>query len=212
MGRSDRCTLKERMGLILKVDSLSYHIFSIGCFPNYIKYHVLKVYSDSRGEQGMLDWLEWSNHIGFLKRGDLCTNIINFWSTVITDAENSFSTVVVQATMLEMGVELEHFPAGLGHLMDPCDCYYHSHLKSRYYRLLSEDPDENSERKLLLIYQAYYEMPDDLPFRFMLHTGILGVEEPVSVVERLLSEGQHCSGVWKSRHDDCLKTYKNLRK
>ena len=127
---------------------------------------------------------------------------------MITDAENSFDTDVVKATMLEMGVEMEHFPPGFGHLMDPCDCYYHSHLKSRYYRLLAEDPDNNAERKLLLIYQAYYEMPDDLPFRFMLHTGILGEEAPLSVVERLISEGQHCSRVWKDRHEHCLAVYK----
>lgn len=104
----------------------------------------------------------------------------------MVDAESALHTEFVIDLLKIHGVDLEVFPASLGKIMNPCDEFFHSALKRNYYKQVHANIETARERKYEFIRQAYYSISEETIKNYFTHCGLLGEEEPRTVMERLL--------------------------
>ncbi len=126
---------------------------------------------------------------------------------MLVDSENALRTQNVLALLDGWGVKVGVFPPGLGKLMNPCDSYFHSLVKRRYYQLVNENVSSAVERKLMLIRQAYFSVSENSILSFFEHCGIIGEKEPEDLVNHLLSEGLHPSKKFADFHRQQVEAY-----
>jgi hypothetical protein len=93
--------------------------------PGVSRLTLLQSPSDSRGERGMMAYLEhMTNVAGYLRQGDF----------LLFDGEKSFNTPLVKSWLEAHGIHsfvLE--PSVLHQFINPCDNNYHSLFKLAYY-------------------------------------------------------------------------------
>jgi len=152
-----------------------------------------------RGEIGMLDWVAEQVQSGFLVPGDL----------VLVDAEPALSTEGVVFALSSAGVEIDVFPPILGKFMDPCDEYFNSVFKRAYYKSVHLDIANAKERKYELMRQAYFGVPEEAVLHFFHHCGLIGNEDPESVMDRLLSEGAKIDEEYWKFHCEQIEAYES---
>jgi len=117
------------------------------------------------------------------------------------DRERALFTQQVRYDAALHGVEILEFPPGLGHLMNPCDNYFHSYFKARYWNRVAQAQGPKPftfMHKVALIEGAYYDMKELSIVHVFKHCGLIGDEDPAAVIDRLLAEGTSYPGYLKA--------------
>jgi hypothetical protein len=154
--------------------------------------------SDRRGERGYIACLEQNTADKSLVKGDI----------VLTDAEKSFHTEAVNDYLADKGIYADQFPAGLGHLMNPCDSYYHSSIKARYWRYIDELEGEVSlENMIACIHKAVAREREESIRNYFKGCGIVGNKPAEEIMNHLIYQGLSPAKKFKDLHLKQLKSF-----
>lgn len=173
------------------------------CYIEYIP--ATKKISERRGERGMLAFLEKSISDTTLVPGDL----------LLSDNEASFKTQLVEDKLYENRIQHLFFPTYLGHLMNPCDSFYHSSIKARYWKYVGQEEEEgvslSVEKMVKLIHRSVAEEKEESIQHYFEHCGITGSKSPEKSMKKLLSQGLHPTKKFHNLHLQQLKSFIDWR-
>lgn len=131
---------------------------------------------------------------------------------MIVDAERALHTIDVEEKLRKYGVALEVIPKGMGIFLNPCDAYFHSNQKKRFWSKIAElSPDLSPQGFVDCICEAYFEVSSESISHYFRRCGLTGNVPLESVIENLLQEGLHLSRRWKQYHDEQEKVYTSWR-
>jgi len=166
---------------------------------NSDKAHVTFTHKDQvrRGEVGYLKFLKWAVKEKLLVPGDV----------LISDNESSFKTEKVEEYLERNDITPLNFPSYMGHLMNPCDNYFHASAKFRYWQLISKIYDLDYQSKIDAIVSSYYGERKESILAYLENCGLRGERDPVQVVRHLLKEGLFPRDKFESIHNEQLQTY-----
>ena len=167
--------------------------------PSETNLQYLPSHTVRRGERGFIACLEQNCSDKSLVKGDI----------ILTDAENAFKTDFVVAYLDDKGIYSDHFPPGLGHLMNPCDQYYHASVKARYWRYIDEYRGKvTMEDMVSCIHKAVFKEKGASIRNYFKSCGIVGSDKtPEEVMNHLIYEGLSPSKKYKSMHLKQLKSF-----
>ena len=130
---------------------------------------------------------------------------------MLVDAEAALQTIDVTDKLRKYGVAVIAWPPIVGKLMDPCDSYFHSVEKRKYWKDIAMDPRKRSPQEMALaIRESYYSVPGSAVKDFFLRTGIIGNEDQGDVIENLMKEGLHRSSKYVEIHNTQHDAYLNF--
>lgn len=130
----------------------------------------------------------------------------------MVDSESALGTEKVQKQLEGFGVRLIIYPKGLGHLMNPVELF-NSEVKRRYWKILSEECQGTLDIQVqaLTICQAYYGGKEKSIRDYFRHCGLIGTEDPLEVMKRLLFEGARPSGQYRDLHEQQMLAYRDFK-
>lgn len=147
--------------------------------------------NDRRGEKGFLAFLEQNTSDKSLVKGDL----------LLSDAEKAFNTELVNDLIEHKNLYSIHFPPGMGHLMNPCDQYYHASVKTRYWRFIDELKSVSIESMINCIHKAVKKEKEKSIRNYFRSCGIIDSEKtPEEIMNHLLYQGLSPSEKFKLIH------------
>lgn len=167
-----------------------------------------------RGEKGIIRCHTYLKQTDFWRKGDYRTSfvLLLLQRLVLVDSENALATDSVRAKLERYGVKLLIYPTGLGHLMNPVELF-NSEVKRRYWKILSEDCQGTLDLQVqaMTICQAYYGGKEKSVKAYFRHVGLIGTEEPLEVMKKLLLEGARPSGSYRELHEQQMRAYRDFK-
>lgn len=135
--------------------------------------------------------------------------VFHFHRSVIVDSESALSASPVRERLRKIGVDIEVFPKGLGHLMDPVELFIND-CKKRYYNTLASRESASPLRlaeQVSAISKAYYEVEETSIAHFVFRCGYRGRESAKEVMRDLLFEGARPRPQFQEQHKAQLNAY-----
>jgi transposase len=150
-----------------------------------------------RGETGCLKFIKTCIKNETLIPGDL----------LLTDNEASFKTEAVKKLLKENEILVMYFPSYLNHLMSPCDNYFHSSMKRRYWWTINNKVNITYNEKIEAITKAYFAETEDSIINYFKNCGIIGTKKPKEVMKKLLKEGLFPKKRFHELHNEQILSY-----
>ncbi len=181
--------------LYLETNVKNHTLSNLNSEYGYKKY--LSRSSKKRGEKGMLLFLRTCVEDNYLNPGDV----------LMTDNESSFKTKSVTKYLKRHRINVIYFPSYMNHLMNPCDNYFHSSLKRRYWSSIDGIEKLSIETKIDKIRNSYYAEKESSIINYFRNCGIIGNTTPAEAVQHLLNEGLFPAKKYESLHIKQLNNY-----